>query len=447
MIKRFRDEAISVLAAPQPPQLRLDHRLRPEPGRPALLAMEYVKVGRTPDPAPGQRRIRYATGARDRHHRAGARRDRGSGAPVRRRPRRILKADNIILDQRRAGIDVVKIVDFGIARIDHRRARRGSSISGTPEYMAPEVIRGAPPSFASGHLRGRHQPVRAASVQDAVLCRLDHRDPENSPEGDDPVADVAPRSGPRARPRRHRGQARSQASVRSLRLRRRRCGSTCSASSSIKTWSPRRRSDLRDVRDVVRASLQVLPRSCGTPRMRVPTTLSIRRPPAAAIGPDRGAAAAIRRPHRETAGPAARSHAASVYRRRHPWKGVGAVGTGFEGAGRHAAAQRLSDASAADGRVIYQIGPDPSGGSPRRSIRSARCSPRCSSCLQCRARSSCATPCFAIGLNERDIPGIAQLFGHPGTTLLELEHRWSAAGKWCGRRCARPSGPPRSRAR
>ena len=61
-----------------------------------------------------------------------------------------LKSDNIILDQRRAGVDVVKIVDFGIARlVTGPREGDDRSISGTPEYMAPEVIGGAPPSFAS----------------------------------------------------------------------------------------------------------------------------------------------------------------------------------------------------------------------------------------------------------------------------------------------------------
>src|SRR6185369_10531809 len=62
-----------------------------------------------------------------------------------------LKADNIIVDQRRAGIDQVKIVDFGIARLvtGVRDTTEERSISGTPEYMAPEVISGAPPSFAS----------------------------------------------------------------------------------------------------------------------------------------------------------------------------------------------------------------------------------------------------------------------------------------------------------
>jgi hypothetical protein len=44
----------------------------------------------------------------------------------------------------------VKIVDFGIARlVTGVRETEDRSISGTPEYMAPEVISGAPPSFAS----------------------------------------------------------------------------------------------------------------------------------------------------------------------------------------------------------------------------------------------------------------------------------------------------------
>src|SRR5215510_10127035 len=49
-----------------------------------------------------------------------------------------LKADNIILDQRRANVDSVKIVDFGIARLvtGAREQTEDRSISGTPEYMA-----------------------------------------------------------------------------------------------------------------------------------------------------------------------------------------------------------------------------------------------------------------------------------------------------------------------
>ena len=61
-----------------------------------------------------------------------------------------LKSDNIILDQRRAGADIVKIVDFGIARlITAPRDGEERTVCGTPEYMAPEVISGGQPSFAS----------------------------------------------------------------------------------------------------------------------------------------------------------------------------------------------------------------------------------------------------------------------------------------------------------
>jgi serine/threonine protein kinase len=62
-----------------------------------------------------------------------------------------IKSDNILVEQRRDGVDAVKIIDFGLAsiyRTDHplpkpEYDRRGRLLtSGTPEYMAPEVIRG-----------------------------------------------------------------------------------------------------------------------------------------------------------------------------------------------------------------------------------------------------------------------------------------------------------------
>jgi serine/threonine protein kinase len=59
-----------------------------------------------------------------------------------------LKSDNILIEQRASG-DVVKVVDFGIARLLepflprlHGHDPKAGTISGTPEYMAPEVIRG-----------------------------------------------------------------------------------------------------------------------------------------------------------------------------------------------------------------------------------------------------------------------------------------------------------------
>ena len=54
---------------------------------------------------------------------------------------RDLKSDNIILEPLRNGDDFVKVIDFGLARFaDSLVAERG--IWGTPEYMAPEQIRG-----------------------------------------------------------------------------------------------------------------------------------------------------------------------------------------------------------------------------------------------------------------------------------------------------------------
>jgi serine/threonine protein kinase len=62
-----------------------------------------------------------------------------------------LKSDNILVEQRASG-DLVKVVDFGIARLldplsprVHGHDPKAGTISGTPEYMAPEVIRGHKP--------------------------------------------------------------------------------------------------------------------------------------------------------------------------------------------------------------------------------------------------------------------------------------------------------------
>jgi len=66
-----------------------------------------------------------------------------------------LKADNIMVERRR-GADQVKVVDFGIAQlVCGKDVGQGSdetvnrTISGTPEYMAPEVIAGAKAGYAA----------------------------------------------------------------------------------------------------------------------------------------------------------------------------------------------------------------------------------------------------------------------------------------------------------
>ncbi len=61
-----------------------------------------------------------------------------------------IKCDNIVVEARRTGIDQVKVVDFGIARLVTAPVQGDErNVCGTPEYMAPELIAGAPPGFAS----------------------------------------------------------------------------------------------------------------------------------------------------------------------------------------------------------------------------------------------------------------------------------------------------------
>jgi len=145
MIKRFREEAVSASRLNHPNCVSIIDYGQSSDGL-LYLAMEYVK-GPTltqllvnENPLAVDRVVEIITQALagiEEAHLAGV-------------VHADLKADNILLDQRRAGADVVKIVDFGIARlITAVRDPDDRSISGTPEYMAPEVIGGAAPSFAS----------------------------------------------------------------------------------------------------------------------------------------------------------------------------------------------------------------------------------------------------------------------------------------------------------
>jgi serine/threonine-protein kinase len=62
-----------------------------------------------------------------------------------------LKADNVVVERRRGNWDLVKVVDFGIARLIGRPAPQSEerTICGTPEYMAPELIQAEDPTFLS----------------------------------------------------------------------------------------------------------------------------------------------------------------------------------------------------------------------------------------------------------------------------------------------------------
>jgi serine/threonine-protein kinase len=63
-----------------------------------------------------------------------------------------VKADNILIEARGDGTDSVKLIDFGLAEVDlggEPAPLEDELVAGTPDYMAPEVIRGRRPRPAS----------------------------------------------------------------------------------------------------------------------------------------------------------------------------------------------------------------------------------------------------------------------------------------------------------
>lgn len=58
-----------------------------------------------------------------------------------------VKSDNFLVDPQPGG-DVVTLIDFGLAMVDGVWGDAGF-VSGTPGYLAPELVRGGPPTIAS----------------------------------------------------------------------------------------------------------------------------------------------------------------------------------------------------------------------------------------------------------------------------------------------------------
>ena len=322
-----------------------------------------------------------------------------------------LKADNIILDQRRAGIDVVKIVDFGIARlVTGPRDGDDRSISGTPEYMAPEVISGAPPSFASDvyavgiilyELLAYKTPFFAGSTTEILANHLKanpvtlSQRREQVPKELDLVVSKALAKHPTDR---FASAAEMREALFNIGTQLRTVPITDKCAHCGTSCAPR---------------FKFCP-ECGMPRHRVTKTFEMPPPqqspanvlPLAFTGRKNELHTLLehlKRPARKATGT----------------DNVGLLVTGLEGAGRSALLHQAYPRFHASGRVIYQIVPDPSGlAAPYYPIRSLLAAvlqlPPVSSELELR------DAVLHLGLNERDVPGIAQLFGHP-TTLLELE--------------------------
>jgi serine/threonine protein kinase/tetratricopeptide (TPR) repeat protein len=400
MIKRFRDEAMSASRLNHPNCVSIIDYGQSSDGL-LYLAMEYVKgptltqllvnenplaVDRVIDIC-----IQALAGIEEAHLAGVVHAD--------------LKADNIILDQRRASVDTVKIVDFGIARLVTGVAKdpEDRAISGTPEYMAPEVISGAPPSFASDiyavgiilyELLAYKTPFFAGSTTEILANHLKALIPSLASRRDAVSKDL-----------------------------------DAIVAKALAKHPADRFATAAEMRDALRRLVKAKPASgdlcamcgtscqptfkfcpeCGTPRARVSKAFEIPQPQVSALLPmpfvDREAELATLLQHMRSPVQAGKSS--------------GLLLSGFDGAGRSALLHQAYDKVGQETRTIYQIGPDPSGlAAPYYPIRSLLAAvlqlPPVSSDVDLR------DAVLSIGLNERDIPGIAQLFGHP-TTLLELE--------------------------
>jgi serine/threonine protein kinase/tetratricopeptide (TPR) repeat protein len=402
MIKRFRDEATSASRLNHPNCVSIIDYGQSQDGL-LYLAMEYVK-GPTltqllvnENPLPIERVVdivrQALSGIEDAHLGGVIHAD--------------LKSDNIILDQRRAGIDVVKIVDFGIARLTTTvRDPDDRSISGTPEYMAPEVITGAPPSFASDiyavgiilyELLAYKTPFFAGTTTEVLANHLKALIPTLSARRDqvprelDAIVSKALAKHPGDR---YASAAEMRAALAKVQHRSSRtptadkcihCGTSCAPQFKFcpECGAPRRR------------DAPVIP-AAPPPRMSPADVLPL---------PFFGRTAELAK--------------LLAHMRKEPGRDPGLLVTGLEGAGRSALLRRAYDQIGSEARVVYQIGSDPSGlAAPFYPIRSLLAAvlqlPPVSSEVELREAV------FAIGLGERDVPGIAQLFGYP-TTLLDLE--------------------------
>ncbi|MDQ6829061.1 MAG: serine/threonine protein kinase, partial [Gemmatimonadota bacterium] len=99
---------------------------------------------------------------------------------------RDLKPDNVMIARGRDGSDIVKVVDFGIAKaqIDGQKVTRTGLIVGTPEYMSPEQasgdeLDGRSDNYALAlvtfHMLTGTLPFPSATVQESLIQRLTDR--------------------------------------------------------------------------------------------------------------------------------------------------------------------------------------------------------------------------------------------------------------------------------
>ena len=100
---------------------------------------------------------------------------------------RDLKPDNIMIAKRGDGSDIVKVVDFGIAKAqagDGQKVTKTGLVVGTPEYMSPEQLSGDPLDARSDiytlalvtfHMLTGTLPFPSTTLQESMIMRLTDR--------------------------------------------------------------------------------------------------------------------------------------------------------------------------------------------------------------------------------------------------------------------------------
>ena len=318
-----------------------------------------------------------------------------------------IKCDNIVVEPRRTGIDQVKVVDFGIARLVTSPVQGDErNVCGTPEYMAPELIAGAPPGFASDlyavaivmyELLIGETPFIGGTAVDILTRQLKLTPSPPSARRADvpPEVDEVVLRGLAKRPGDRYGNAAEMRSAVEAAARGRRPGPTgevvCHACGARA---------LKPFRFCPECGQ---PREAGVPAA-VTTSALAEAPglwPLPMIGRESAVAAVARYLTGGTDAP-------------------GLLVIGEPGNGRGAVvAAAYTHLAEAGGLTIYQAGADPTGlASPLYPVRAVvatilELAPVCD-------RGDLDLAAIDHGLAERDLPGLAELFGHP-SELADLE--------------------------
>jgi tetratricopeptide (TPR) repeat protein len=325
-----------------------------------------------------------------------------------------LKSDNVIVDQRRPDWDVVKVVDFGIARLV-TQPRDDRNICGTPEYMAPETITGAPPSFASDLyavgvifyelLCGETPFVGGTTVEVLTRQLRNQPTPPSQRRGADIPAEVEAvcmRALAKHPNDRYPDASSFRAAVTQLRDARRATRSSSMAS-------------CESCGAAIPARFRFCP-ECGQPRTSSAIIEQAPVPATEITGTiEVGAEVTLPLPGGEATIDAVVRHMTGA----EPPSVLHIAGP--SGSGR---SQLLREAyrrvtSGGAGVTIFQSTPDPTGlATPLYPVRGAVAAvlalpPVCTLDELARAAAE-------VGLVERDLPGLAELFGHPGS-LTDLE--------------------------